>query len=149
MADALAGTRRLLAVVPARGGTKRLPRKNVLPLGGRPLIAWTIDAARASGVLDDVLVSTDDEEIAGVARQCGAQVPWLRPAALATDTAIYMLSPELVRSVAAGERIDMPILLEREIGAGRDVSIFPVHEYWLDIGRMDNFNRAQGEVLRS
>jgi dTDP-glucose pyrophosphorylase len=59
---------------------------------------------------------------------------------------IYMLSPGLVRSVAAGERIDMPNLLEREIGAGRDVNMFPVHEYWLDIGRMDDFNRAQDEV---
>jgi len=77
----------LLAVVPARGGSKRLARKNVLPLGDRPLIAWTIAAARASGVLDVPLVSTDDEEIAAVARQWGARVPWLRPAALATDTA--------------------------------------------------------------
>lgn len=83
----MADADKLLAVVPARGGSKRLPRKNVLLLGGRPLIAWTIEAARASGVLDDVLVSTDDEEIADAARQCGAQVPWLRPAALATDTA--------------------------------------------------------------
>jgi CMP-N,N'-diacetyllegionaminic acid synthase len=78
---------RLLAVIPARGGSKRLPRKNVLPLGGRPLIAWTIAAARDSGVLDDILVSTDDAEIAGVAREAGALVPWLRPAELATDTA--------------------------------------------------------------
>lgn len=60
---------------------------------------------------------------------------------------IYMLSPELVRRVAPGERIDMPALLEREIGAGRDVNMFPVHEYWLDIGRMDDFQRAQQEVL--
>lgn len=60
---------------------------------------------------------------------------------------IYMLSPELIRRVAPGERIDMPTLLEREIGAGRDVNMFPVHEYWLDIGRMDDFQRAQQEVL--
>jgi len=60
---------------------------------------------------------------------------------------IYMLSPELVRSVAPGERIDMPALLEREIGAGRNVNMFPVHEYWLDIGRLDDFQRAQQEVL--
>jgi CMP-N,N'-diacetyllegionaminic acid synthase len=78
---------KVVAVVPARGGSKRLPRKNVLPLAGRPLIAWTLDVARESGVLDDLLVSTDDEEIAAVARQCGASVPWLRPPALATDTA--------------------------------------------------------------
>lgn len=82
MADA-----RLLAIVPARGGSKRLPRKNVLRLGGKPLIGWTIDAARDSGCFVDVLVSTDDEEIAAAARAHGALVPWLRPAKLATDTA--------------------------------------------------------------
>jgi CMP-N,N'-diacetyllegionaminic acid synthase len=78
---------RLLTLVPARGGSKRLPRKNVLSLGGRPLIRWTIDTARDSGVCDDALVSTDDEEIASVARQAGALVPWLRPAELASDSA--------------------------------------------------------------
>jgi CMP-N,N'-diacetyllegionaminic acid synthase len=78
---------RLLAIVPARGGSKRLPRKNVLPLGGKPLIGWTIDAARESGCFVDVLVSTDDAEIADAARAHGALVPWLRPAAFATDTA--------------------------------------------------------------
>lgn len=60
---------------------------------------------------------------------------------------IYMLSPDLIRRVAPGERIDMPALLEREISAGRDVNMFPLHEYWLDIGRMDDFQRAQQEVL--
>jgi len=78
---------RLLALVPARGGSKRLPGKNIRPLGGRPLLAWTIDAARESGVVCDVLLSTDDEAIAAVGRAHGALVPWLRPAALATDSA--------------------------------------------------------------
>ena len=78
---------RLLAIVPARGGSKRLPRKNVLPLGGKPLIAWTIDTAQESGCFVDILVSTDDEDIAQTARERGALVPWLRPAELATDTA--------------------------------------------------------------
>ena len=78
---------RFLAVIPARGGSKRLPRKNVLPLAGRPLIAWSIATARASGCFVDLLVSTDDPEIATVARDAGAHVPWLRPADLATDTA--------------------------------------------------------------
>jgi len=59
---------------------------------------------------------------------------------------IYILSPELVERVAPGQRIDMPTLLEQEIAAGRDVNMFPVHEYWLDIGRMDDFQRAQEEV---
>ena len=63
------------------------------------------------------------------------------------NAGIYMLSPALIQRVAPGERIDMPTLLEREIVAGRDVNMFPVHEYWLDIGRMDDFQRAQQEVL--
>lgn len=60
---------------------------------------------------------------------------------------IYMLSPELIRKVPAGKRIDMPTLLEDEIEAGQDVNMFPLHEYWLDIGRMEDFQRAQLEVL--
>lgn len=79
--------RRLLAIVPARGGSKRLPRKNLLSLGGKPLIAWTLDAAIQSGCFVDVIVSTDDAEIAEAAQAHGALVPWLRPAEFATDTA--------------------------------------------------------------
>jgi CMP-N-acetylneuraminic acid synthetase len=74
-----------LAVIPARGGSKAIPRKNIRPLAGKPLIAWTIAAARAARLVDRVLVSTDDEEIAAVARSAGAEVPFLRPAALAGD----------------------------------------------------------------
>ena len=59
---------------------------------------------------------------------------------------IYILSPELIQRVLPGQRIDMPTLLEQEIAAGRNVNMFPVHEYWLDIGRIDDFNRAQAEV---
>lgn len=78
---------RLLAIVPARGGSKRIPRKNVRPLGGTPLINWSIAGAIATGLFEQVLVSTDDLEIATVASDAGALVPWLRPAELATDTA--------------------------------------------------------------
>lgn len=78
---------RILAIVPARGGSKRLPRKNVLPLGGKPLIAWSIDTALATQAFCDVLLTTDDEELAEIGRQAGAFVPWLRPAELASDTA--------------------------------------------------------------
>lgn len=78
---------RLLAVIPARGGSKRVPNKNIRELGGKPLIAWNIDAARGIPEIADILVSTDNEAIAEVARQAGALVPWLRPAVLATDTA--------------------------------------------------------------
>lgn len=74
-----------LCVIPARGGSKGVPRKNLLEVGGKPLIVWTIQQALAVPGLD-VLVSTDDEEIAAVARHAGARVPWLRPAELAQDT---------------------------------------------------------------
>lgn len=78
---------KILAIVPARGGSKRLPGKNIKMLGGRPLIGWTIEAALQSGVACAVLVSTDDAQIGAVAEAFGASVPGLRPAHLATDTA--------------------------------------------------------------
>jgi dTDP-glucose pyrophosphorylase len=62
------------------------------------------------------------------------------------NAGIYILSPELIRRVPKGERVDMPTLLEREINAGRNVNMFPAHEYWMDIGRHDDFNKAQEEV---
>lgn len=77
---------RTLCVIPARGGSKGVPRKNLRPVAGRPLIAWTVEQALAARPAMDVLVSTDDEEIAEVARAAGALVPWLRPAHLAQDT---------------------------------------------------------------
>lgn len=76
-----------IAVIPARGGSKRLPGKNIKQLVGKPLIQWTIDAAVDSGIFDHVFVSTDSEEIAEIARRCGAEVPFLRSPELATDTA--------------------------------------------------------------
>ena len=77
----------LIATICARGGSKVLPRKNVLPFAGLPLIAHSIRQALECPLIDGVYVSTDDEEIAQVAREHGARVPYLRPAALATDTA--------------------------------------------------------------
>jgi CMP-N-acetylneuraminic acid synthetase len=75
----------ILAVIPARGGSKGIPRKNIRPLVDRPLIAWTIEAALMSTGIARVVVSTDDVELAQVARQWGAEVPFLRPPALAAD----------------------------------------------------------------
>jgi CMP-N-acetylneuraminic acid synthetase len=74
-----------LGLVPARGGSKSIPLKNVRPLGGRPLIAWALEAIAASGVVDRTIVTTDDERIADAARAAGAEVPFLRPAELAAD----------------------------------------------------------------
>jgi len=74
-----------LAVIPARGGSKRIPRKNIRPFGGLPMIAWSIRAAADSGCFDRIIVSTDDAEIAEVATRHGAEVPFMRPAELSDD----------------------------------------------------------------
>ncbi|MBA2919752.1 pseudaminic acid cytidylyltransferase [Sphingomonas sp. MAH-20] len=74
-----------VAVIPARGGSKRIPRKNIRPFGGKPMIAYAIDAAKASGAFDRVVVSTDDDEIAAIAERLGAQLPFRRPPELADD----------------------------------------------------------------
>ncbi|ENX3946834.1 acylneuraminate cytidylyltransferase family protein [Photobacterium damselae] len=79
--------KRILAFIPARGGSKRLPRKNVLPLAGKPLIGWSIEAAQQSKYIDNIFVSTDDPEIASIAEQFNVKVPELRPYELASDTA--------------------------------------------------------------
>lgn len=76
-----------LAIIPARGGSKRIPRKNIKSFFGKPMIAWSIDAARKSGCFDRILVSTDDKEIAEVALKWGAEVPFLRPHELSDDHA--------------------------------------------------------------
>ena len=74
-----------LAIVPARGGSKRIPRKNIKPFMGKPMIAYAISAALESGIFDKVLISTDDDEIARIAMSYGAEVPFMRPAELADD----------------------------------------------------------------
>lgn len=74
-----------LAVIPARGGSKRIPRKNIKPFGGKPMIAWSIEAAYESGCFDRIIVSTDDEEIATVSHELGADVPFIRPSDLSDD----------------------------------------------------------------
>ncbi|MEY8518860.1 acylneuraminate cytidylyltransferase family protein [Lachnospiraceae bacterium 29-84] len=79
--------KRVLALIPARGGSKGIPKKNVIDLCGRPLISYSIKAGRQSRYVDDVVVTTDSEEIAEVSKAYGADVPFLRPGELASDTA--------------------------------------------------------------
>jgi pseudaminic acid cytidylyltransferase len=74
-----------LAVIPARGGSKRIPRKNIRAFAGRPMIGYAIDLARTSGLFDHVVVTTDDADVAQIARQAGAEVPFMRPADLSGD----------------------------------------------------------------
>src|SRR3954469_13396668 len=81
----LATMTEILALIPARGGSKGIPGKNIRNFGGYPLIAWSIAAAQQSELITRVIVSTDDEGIAAVAREHGAETPFLRPAALAQD----------------------------------------------------------------
>ena len=81
---------KILGVITARGGSKSIPRKNIKELCGKPLIAWTIEAAKQSGVFDRVILSTDDEEIAAVGKRWGAEVPFMRPQELAQDTTPHL-----------------------------------------------------------
>jgi CMP-N-acetylneuraminic acid synthetase len=136
------------ALIPARGGSKGIPRKNIKPIAGKPLIAWTIEAALRSPLLDAVVVSTEDEEIAEVARRAGAQVPFMRPAALAEDDtpgidpvlhaleqlpqfdAVLLLQP--TSPLRTTEDIDACLQLAAQRGAPSVVSVTEpdAHPYW-------------------
>ena len=87
-----------LCIIPARGGSKRIPRKNVKPFLGKPMLAYSIETALRSGLFEEVMVSTDDEEIADVARQYGASVPFMRSAETASD---YATTAQVLREVLA------------------------------------------------
>ena len=106
--------KRILAIVPARGGSKGLPGKNIKPLCGKPLIAWSIEHAQNSKYIDDIFISTDSREIADVAEEYGVLVPELRPIELAKDTTpssefiIYTLN----KLKTEGKHFDYFILLE-------------------------------------
>ncbi len=105
------GGRRVAAVICARGGSKGLPGKNLRPLAGRPLIAWSVAAALDSELLDRVLVSTDDAAIAAAAGAAGAEVPFLRPAELATDGA-NIVDAVLHALDSSGTDCDFVVLLQ-------------------------------------
>lgn len=100
-----------MAVIPARGGSKRLPRKNILPLAGKPLIGWTIEAAQQSQYIDEVFVSTDCSDIADAAASFGIRIPKLRAAELSGDTAT---SASVLVDVLTtyGKHIDIVVLLQ-------------------------------------
>lgn len=161
--------RSVLAVIPARGGSKGLLRKNILPLAGKPLIGWTIEAALKAACVRRTVVSTDDEEIAEIARMEGAEVPFLRPANLATDTAtsadvlrhaieqcpgfdtVMLLQP--TSPSRTSRDIDSAFTILCETNAPSCVSLCPVQESpWLMFqlcgnGRIDRLlpRRQEGE----
>jgi CMP-N,N'-diacetyllegionaminic acid synthase len=106
--------KRVLALVPARAGSKGLPNKNIRPLAGKPLLAWPVEAALAATCVDRVVLSTDSTEFAEIGRRFGADVPFLRPAELASDTApsLGFILHALEALEAEGDRYDYVIVLE-------------------------------------
>lgn len=106
---------KILAIVPARGGSKSVPRKNIAPIAGKPLLAYTIEEALKVSGITDLVLSTDDEEIAAVGRALGAQVPFLRPAELATDhaqSAPVLKHCLLHMEASRGEQYDAVLMLQ-------------------------------------
>lgn len=138
-----------VGLIPARGGSKGIPRKNIRMLGGKPLIAWTIEAALRARRLDAVVVSTEDAEIAEVARRHGAEVPFMRPAELARDDTpgiapalhaleqnaswerLVLLQPS--SPLRTTEDIDACIELAERVGAPSAASLVEPsrHPYWM------------------
>ncbi len=104
----------IVGIIPARSGSKAVPKKNIALCAGRPLLAYTCDAALASRRLDRVILSTDDEEIATVGRSCGVEAPFLRPPELADDDTpmVAVLQQALDWLEAHGERVDALVLLQ-------------------------------------
>lgn len=104
---------KILAVIPARSGSKEIPRKNIKKIGGKPLIVYTIEAALKSKYLDRIIVSTDDEKIAEIAKKCGAEVPFMRPKELAEDD--VPLVPDVLRhtveELKRNENFDVDIIV--------------------------------------
>ena len=96
-----------IAVIPARGGSKRIPRKNIKPFCGKPMVAYSIEAAIRAGIFDEIIVSTDDEEIADIAKNAGASVPFMRPKELSDDfTATGAVVEHVIKFLQArGDRI--------------------------------------------
>lgn len=174
----LSGVRglRVLGIVTARGGSKGVPRKNIVPLRGVPLLAYTAEAAAASSRLTRTVLSTDDEEIARVGVQCGLDVPFRRPAELARDTTptLPVLQDVVSRLEEAGERYDAVCLLQpvcplrtpemidgciellEETGCDSVVTMLPVpsdfNPHWVYVqgadGRMSLFTGEENPIPR-
>ena len=104
----------MIAFIPARGGSKGVPGKNIKEICGKPLIAWTIEAAKKAKCIDRVIVTTDDEAIAAVAKEYGAEVPFMRPAELSSDTAsaidVYIHATEFVMN-ETGQKLEKFMVL--------------------------------------
>ncbi len=157
---------KIIALIPARGGSKGVPRKNIRPLAGKPLIAWSIAAAKAAPSIARIVVSTDDAEIAEVAKAAGAEVPFLRPASLAEDATpdypvclhaldqldaadvVVWLRPTAPLRTASDIENAIAILNERGADSVRSVVASKAHPYWmksLDDGLLSAFIPGKDE----
>ena len=164
------GKIKILAIIPARGGSKGVPRKNIKNLGGKPLLAYTVESAQSSNFIDRLIVSTDDEEIMNVAKSLEVEVPFKRPKELAQDQSgsIGVVKHAVNYFEKRGEYFDAVLLLqvtspfreqgfidqaiEKFINSGADalVSVLPVpHEYnphWIfEAGENDYLKIATGD----
>lgn len=142
---------RILGVIPARGGSKGIPKKNLVPILGKPLIAYTIEAALQSRHLSRVIVSTDDKEIARISRDCGAEVPFMRPAELATDSALSL--PVIQHATREMERLEgkaydivvmlqptTPLRLGSDIDAGIELLLTTGADSVISVVKMDAYH---------
>lgn len=134
----------ILALIPARGGSKSIPRKNLLPLAGKPLVAYSIEQALTSRHVTRVVVSTEDEEIAKVARAWGAEVPFMRPAELARDTSTDLdVFRHALTWLSEHERYDCSLVVHlRPTGPVRRVGL-------IDQAIEIMLNRSDADSLRS
>lgn len=155
---------KVLALITARGGSKALPRKNVLSAGGRPLIAWTIAAAKESSIIDRIVLSSEDDEIIQTAKEWGCEVPFRRPGNLASDTAnsidvilhaldqlpefeyIILLQP--TSPLRTAEDIDAAFSLMRINGAQCCVSVCDVEQSPCWMYRITDEGKLQGFLTR-
>ncbi len=122
----------VLAIIPARGGSKGILRKNILPIGGKPLIAWTIQAALQASCVSRVVVTTDDHEIAEIAIAAGAEVPFMRPEYLASDTASS--ADVLAHAIESLPGYDCAVLLQPTSPLRTSNDIDAAFEMWRSIG---------------
>jgi len=126
-------SRKKVAIIPARGGSKRVPRKNIADFMGKPMIAWTIEAAKQSGIFDKIIVSTDDAEIADVSEKWGAEVPFLRQTAADDISPVSEATVSTLKQLAAnGEVYDDVIQLFAVCPLRNAMDIKDAYQFYLN-----------------
>jgi len=160
----------ILAIIPARGGSKGIPRKNIKPLMGEPLVGWSIDAAKQASCIDRIIVSTEDEEVASVARGLGADIPFMRPAELAADETpsiypvlhaieqlpeydwVLLLQPTSPLRTHADIEAIWQLCQDRNSPSAVSVTEVGKHPYWMyqsdAAHRLEPFIKGRPDVLR-